>query len=414
MNINVIRLRSSLADSNLDAIKESSDFIEEINNELINDDLLLVENDASAPFSVVFIESGGSEALFLKKLPELKEPIILLSHGKNNSLPASLEIKTYCGQHDIVCLLFTGEENQIAEAIKDTFNVISAHKNLNNNNLGVVGEPSDWLIASRVDPVLVKDKFNINLIKISMDEFVKEIDKHQLEEIPHFNHLQKKFTNKEVLDGALYIYSALKRLIIKYKLNGLTVRCFDLLGKYKNTSCLALALLNEEGYTATCEGDVPSLLTMHFLRALTGLPSFQANPSYVDFKNNAILFAHCTLPLNMCNDYTLTTHFESGLGIGIAGRMPLEKVTIVKISPDLIADHSTGFTGTIKENPTLKNYCRTQILVEPDENGIISLFKDDFGNHMIITYADCLGGFFSLLNLFEKNYKVSEKKKKKK
>lgn len=411
MNINVIRLRSSLADANKEMIKENTDFLEEINNELINDDLLLVENDKNTPFTIVFVESGGSEPLFLKMLPELKEPIILLSNGKNNSLPAALEIKTYCSQNDIVTLLFTGEENQIAEAIKDTFNVINAYQNMNNINLGVVGEPSDWLIASKVDPLLVHDKYNINLIKISIDEFFKEIDKQKLEEIPHFNHLQKRFNDKSVLDGALYIYSALKRLIAKYNLKGLTVRCFDLLGKYKNTSCLALALLNEEGITATCEGDVPSLLTMHFLRALTGLPSFQANPSTVDFKNNTILFAHCTLPLNMCNDYTLTTHFESGLGIGIKGNMPLEKITVVKIAPDLNADHAVGFTGTIKENPSLKNYCRTQILVEPDENGIISLFKDDFGNHMIITYADCLGSYFTLLNLYEKKYKNKTKVK---
>lgn len=410
MNINVIRLRSPLADSNLEAIKDSTDFIEEINNELINDDLLLVENDSTTPFNIVFVESGGSEPYFVKKLPSLKEPIILLSNGKNNSLPAALEIKTYCSQKGIVCLLFTGEENQIAEAIKDTYNVISAYHSLDNANLGVVGEPSDWLIASRVDPVLVHDKFHINLVKISMEEFCQEIDKRKLEEIPHFNHLQKKFTNKEVLDGALYIYSALKRLIVKYNLKGLTVRCFDLLDRYKNTSCLALALLNEEGYTATCEGDVPSLLTMHFLRALTGLPSFQANPSYVDFKNNTILFAHCTLPLNMCNDYSLTTHYESGLGIGIKGKLPLEKITVVKVCPDLIGEHAVGFTGNIKSNPSLKNYCRTQILVEPDENGIISLFKDDFGNHMIITYADCLGSFFTLLNLYDKNYKKENRK----
>ena len=410
MNINVIRLRSPLSETNLEMIHENTDFIEEINNELINDDLLLVENDQKTPFNIVFVESGGSEPGFLKILPTLKEPIVLLSNGKNNSLPAALEIKTYCAQHDIVTLLFTGEENQIAEAIKDTFNVINAYHSLDNINLGVVGEPSDWLIASKVDPVLVHDKFNINLVKISMDEFFKEIDKHKLEEIPHFNRLAKKFNNKSVLDGALYIYSALKRLIVKYKLKGLTVRCFDLLGKYKNTSCLALALLNEEGITATCEGDVPSLLTMHFLRALTNLPSFQANPSTVDFKNNTILFAHCTLPLNMCNDYTLTTHFESGLGIGIKGNMPVEKITVVKIAPDLLADHAVAFTGTIKQNLSLKNYCRTQILVEPDENGIISIFKDDFGNHMIITYADCLGSFFTLLNLFEKKYKNSQKK----
>ena len=413
MNINVIRLRSALFEKETAAIKENDNFIEEINNELMNDDLMLVENDNSSYFNIVFVESGGSEPEFVKILPTLKEPIILLSNGKNNSLPACLEIKTYCAQKKYTALLFAGDEAQIADAIKDTSGVLNAYHTLQNQNLGVIGHPSDWLIASQVDYELVKEKFHINLIDISEEEFFDEIDKKEMVDIPHFKTLQKKFANKEVLDGALYIYSALKRLIAKYNLSGLTVRCFDLLEKYKNTSCLALGLINEEGITATCEGDVPTMLTMHLLRALTGLPSFQANPSYVSFKDNTILFAHCTLPLNMCNEYTLTTHFESGLGIGIKGEMPIEKVSVMKITPDLKAEHAVGFSGTIKQNLSLKNYCRTQILVEPDETGIISLFKDDFGNHMVITYADCLPSYFTLLNLFEKEYDKKHEEKNK-
>lgn len=404
MNINVIRLRSSLFEKDKKAIQENDNFIEEINNELMNDDLMLVENDNSALLTLVFVESGGSEVEFVKILPQLKDPIILLSNGKNNSLPASLEIKTYCSQKKNTALLFTGDESQIADAIRDTAAVLNAYHTLNGQNLGVIGRPSDWLIASQVDYQLVKEKYHINLIDISSGEFFQEIDKQEMEEIPHFKTLEKKFPHKEVLNGALYIYSALKRLTKKYNLSGFTVRCFDLLDKYKNTSCLAFGLINEEGITATCEGDIPTMLTMHILRVLTGLPSFQANPSYVSFKDNTILFAHCTLPLNMCNSYSLTTHFESGLGIGIKGEMPLGKVSIVKITPDLKAGHAVGFLGTIKENLSLKNYCRTQIVIEPDESGIISLFKDDFGNHMVITYADCLASYFTLLNLFEKEY----------
>ena len=413
MNINVIRLRSPLHEANKEMIDENTNFLEEINNELMNDDITLVENDPKASYSIVFVESGGSEPYFVEALPTLKEPIVLLSNGKNNSLPAALEIKSYCGQKGLISLLFTGEESQIAEAIKDTSTVINAYNSLNGTTLGVVGKPSDWLIASQVDYQLVKEKFNINLVDISMDEFKEEINKHELVEIPHYHKLQAKFKNQDTLNLALEIYSALKRLIDKYHLSGLTVRCFDLLGEYQNTSCLAFALLNEEGITATCEGDVPSMLTMHLLRALTGMPSFQANPSTVDFKNNTILFAHCTLPINMCNKYELTTHFESGLGIGVKGEMPLGKVTICKLCPDLKAEHAVCFNGTIKENLSLKNYCRTQILVEPDENGIISLFKDDFGNHMIITYADCLSSYYTLLNLYEKKYDKSKEEEKK-
>lgn len=405
MNINIIRLRSALHEKNKAMIKENDAFIDELNNELMDDDLLLVEKAKESAFSIVFVESGGSEAEFVKIFDKLENPIILLSNGKNNSLPASLEIKTYIAQHNKTSLLLTGDEEQIAEGIKNASSVFGAMNALKDTNLGVIGKPSDWLIASQVDYKLVKEKYGINLIDIPMLELEIEVKKQIIDEdIPHLDAFKKKFKDQEVLNGALYFYSALKRIIARYHLSGFTLRCFDLLGPYKNTSCLAFGILNEEGITAACEGDVPSLLTMHMVRALSNSPSFQSNPSYVSFKNNTILFAHCTLPLNMVSSYDLTTHFESGLGIGIKGEMSLGKVSVLKLAPSLKSEESVAFNGTIKKNLSLPNYCRTQIEVEPEEGGIITLFKDNFGNHMIITYADCVGSFLTLINLCDSRY----------
>lgn len=414
MKINVIRLRSDLHDKNKQMIKENDGFIDELNNELMNDDLLLEENTEDAIFNLVFVESGGSETKFVEIFAKLEDPIILLSNGKNNSLPASLEIKTYINQHDKTSLLLVGDVEQIAEGIRNASSVFGAMKALNGANLGVIGKPSDWLIASQVDYAVAKDKYGVNLIDIPMKELEIEVKKQIVGEVPHLEQLKKKFKNEEVLNGALYFYSGLKRIIERYNLSGFTLRCFDLLGEFKNTSCLAFSLLNEEGITAACEGDVPSLLTMFFIKALTGQPSFQSNPSNVNFKDNTIMFAHCTLPLNMTSSYSLTSHFESGLGIGVKGEMPLGKISVLKLAPSLKSDESVGFGGTIKKNLSLPNYCRTQIEVEPEEGGIFSLFKDNFGNHMIITYADCVGSFLTLINLLDSRYDNAHKKDKEK
>ena len=413
MNINVIRLRSKLHDENKEMIKENDQFLDELNNELMNDDLMLLENAKEASYDIIFIESGGSESEFVKIFDKLEEPIILLSNGKNNSLPASLEIKTYISQKNKSCLLLTGDESQIATGIRNASCIYGAIRSLNNTNLGVIGKPSDWLIASQVDYQLVKEKYGVNLIDIPMLELEIELKKNEPSDIPHYDQLVKRFKNKETLDGALKFYSALRRIITRYNLSGFTLRCFDLLGPYKNTACLAFGLLNEQGITAACEGDVPSLLTMHFVRALTNMPSFQSNPSSINFAENSILFAHCTLPLNMVQKYTLTTHFESGLGIGIKGEMPLGKVSVLKLAPSLKCDDSVTFSGTIKKNLSLPNYCRTQIEVEPEDGGMFSIIKDNFGNHIIITYADCVGSFITLLNLYDAKYDNLHKEEKK-
>lgn len=404
MDINVIRLRNILDDREEDIKKENTNFLEEINNELIEDDLLLKEGAKDAPTTVIFVETGGTEAGFLKLFPEIKDNfVLLLSNGKNNSLPASFEIKTYCGQNEVPALIVTGDEKQCANIIRHFARVSHAKYQLKNNNLAVIGEPSDWLIASRVEPSVIKEKFDINIINISMEELMEEIDKNEMVKIPHYDTLKKKFRNGEVLEGACNIYSALKRLIKKYNLQGLTIRCFDLLGKYKNTACLALALLNEEGITSACEGDVPALLTMHMIYALTGRPSFQANPSRIDQNTKEVLFAHCTLPLNMVSKYELLTHFESGLGIGVKGDMPLGEVSICKVFIDKkgTLKHSIAMSGTIKQNLSLPGYCRTQISVELQEYDLVSLFKEDFGNHVIITYNDITDDFFTLVSFFD-------------
>ena len=408
MELNLIRLRTVLDDRESEIVKANDQFIDTINDELMDDDLLLVEDSLNAAFDVFFIETGGSETKFLSRFENVKPPVILLSNGKNNSLPASLEIKSYCSLHDIPAVILTGDEHRIASILKPFARAVLAKKQMENNNLGLVGEPSDWLIASQISDDDAKKIFNINLIHISMEEFKAEIEKHELMRIPHINDFKKKFKDEQVLEGAINIYSALKRLINKYDLKGLTVRCFDLLGEYKNTACLALAVLNEEGITATCEGDVPSMITMHAIRALTGRSCFQANPSYINQEENTVLFAHCTLPINMCSDYSLTTHFESGLGIGIKGNLHIGEVSICKIfvNQKHNLDNCIAINGKIKENLSLSNYCRTQINVELSDYDLLSVLREDFGNHMIISYGNITDEFYTLISLF--NYEANK------
>ena len=410
MNINVIRLREVLDDRESLLKKDNDVFLDEINAELTEEDLYLVEDNKDAICNIFFIETGGSEPQFVKLFDSINknEPVLLLSNCKNNSFPATLEIKTYCAKHNVTVVTFASlDAMRAAENMKAYFHIYLAKKSLENTNLGVIGEPSPWLIASSIDPIEMKEKFNINLIIIGMEELFSEINKKKMGKVPHLETLKKKWKNKEILEEALYFYGAIKRLVEKYHLQGLTIRCFDLLKKYHNTACLALALLNEEGITAGCEGDISSLLTMHILRALTNTPCFMANPSYINGEKGEILFAHCTLPLNMATDYNVLTHFESNEGIGIQGKMPMGEVTICKValSKKGLFQDSIALVGNIKENTTLEGYCRTQIKVELEESEIISFLKSDFGNHVIITYGNVYEDFYSLLSLYQMNFK---------
>ena len=407
MKLNLVPLYSFLHKNNKKAINEDLLFIDEINNFLADEDLIIVENAKDALFDVVLIGSGGTESLFLKRLEDFKEPLVILSTSRNNSLPAALEIKTYLENKNKLCFLLTGEENHIASMLKHIATIISAYRSLKDNNLGVIGGASSWLISSPIEPKVIYQNYKMNVVKIKMTELYDLIDEVEGEmldqkEIPHSNELINKYQDKEVIHQALVIYVAIKRLVKKYDLKGLTIKCFDLLKKYNNTACLALALLNEEGITAGCEGDIFSLLTMHVVHALTGRSAFMANPSKFNYEDNSLLLAHCTVPLNMTSSYSLTTHFESGLGIGVRGEMPEGRVTICKIAPDYTLENCVCLPANIKDNPNLEGYCRTQITVALNEDGLLELLKASFGNHLIVSYGEVYQDFFPLLSLLRR------------
>ena len=95
------------------------------------------------------------------------------------------------------------------------------------------------------------------------------------------------------------------------------MRGSKLLDSIKTTACLSLSLLNSNNVVSTCEGDIPTMISMYVLNTLTAQPGFQVNPSKIDVETGKIVFAHCIVPLNMNVSYTLDTHFESGIGVAI-------------------------------------------------------------------------------------------------
>jgi len=336
-------------------------------------------------FPLIFIKSGGVEGKFKEIFKQVKGPYLLLSSGLHNSLAASLEIASFLKQKKKRVEIIHGDSDYIARRIKELRKIFQVKNRLVFSKLGVIGKPSDWLIASDVDYLKVKDTLGISLIDIKMDELVKEIDQNHHFVHPKLKNIREKGFNKKSIEGALKIYSGFKAIVNKYKFDGITVRCFDLLEIYKNTGCLGLSLLNDEGIMAGCEGDVPALISMTILHFLTGEPVFMANPSSIDIGKNEIILAHCTLPLNMPDEFYLKTHFESGIGVGIKGDIREGEATIFKLSGDGKEYFVSG--GEIVENLSKENLCRTQIRLRMNED-VKYFLQNSIGNHHLICRGD--------------------------
>ena len=378
--IKISFLRSSLH-NNKGLDETNKQFLMDIENNL--GERLITTNleDYDCDLKLIFIESGGSEGLFLENIKSLREPYYLLTSGNNNSLAASMEILTYLNLNNKKGEILHGSSKYIARRIDAIRRFNRVVNRLAEIRLGVIGRPSDWLISSIPGSLILKEKLGTSLINIDINELIAEYNKADIKD---YNlDLSLEF-DSVALDKAKRMYLAIDNLKKRYELDGLTIRCFDLLSTCQTTSCLAFGILNSEGTIATCEGDIMAMLSMVIAKEYINSSSFQANPSRIDLDNNEILFAHCTVPFSMLDSYRLDTHYESGIGVGIKGELKEEDITIFRMSSDM--KHYFVAEGRILENLDLKNLCRTQILVKAYDD-IESLFTNPCGNHHIIIYG---------------------------
>ena len=346
---------------------------------------------------IIYVRTGGAEGIFRSLLPEMLSRGIsryyLLTSGKSNSLAASLEILSYLGQQGLKGEVLHGSPEYLRSRINTLETVAIARQKLHGARIGVIGEPSDWLISSHADPVALMDRIGAKLESVPMEELVQEIGRSKADpapsEVPMADNVRASYP------GATQIYHALEVIVKNHKLNALTLRCFDLLTSVGNTGCLALASFNADGFPASCEGDVPALLSMMISQALTGFTGFQANPSRIDVETGEILFAHCTVPFNMVRNWQYDTHFESGIGVGIHGEIPEGPVTVFEVSGKL--DRFFAAEGELLYNQYEDNLCRTQVVLKVKPEEARYFLTKPIGNHHIIVPGHCKALFEELL-----------------
>jgi len=321
---------------------------------------------------VVAVLSGGTEAQFVdlvraKKI-DLKRPVYLQVSEYSNSLPAALEILSFIRQRNGIAKIMQHPKDTVFPDTSDTDSLTRTPlekvlKNDKKQRLGVIGKSSDWLIASQVDYKQVLDTMNFELLDIPFEELssLGEVDPG--------------------MKGAEAIYGRLKEIIAKYKLDGVTLRCFDLFKACKNTGCIAVSKLNDEGIPAACEGDIPVLMTMMACKKLTGETAWMGSPARI--KNDGqILLAKCTIALSMTEKHEFTTHFESGIGVAIHGEVEPGDYTLVKLGHDM--KRLLAVNVKVTRCQFEQNLCRTQIWIQSTPIVSQYLLTDPLSDHHVL------------------------------
>ena len=216
--VSIYTLTSPLHDKNaVDAA--TSEFLESlgIDYSFKGDDF----TDYGYDLSLIFVRTGGTEGLFKELLPQLegmsRQTILLLTSGKSNSLAASMEILSYLRQEGLRGEILHGSPAYIRSRLESLAVVEDARRFLAYTTLGVIGKPSDWLIASGVDKDMVYDRLGISFQYIPMEELMDEYSslKDEIQESREAvgEAYSGQPTNvKEAVPGAYRIYKALSTI----------------------------------------------------------------------------------------------------------------------------------------------------------------------------------------------------------
>ena len=354
-------------------------------------------------FCLIFIASGGVERMVIQHFEQLPRPTVMLADGMQNSLAAALEISSWLRDRGMKSEILHGELTEVVKRIFVLYNNFKAQRRLYGSRIGVVGTPAPWLIASNVDYLLAKRRWGIEYIDIPLEQVTALYDKVKDDEVGEESvelaakALACREAQPEDLIKAMRLYKALKMIVDEHKLTALTVSCFRLTDLTGVTGCLALALLNDEGIVAGCEGDLQSIFTMLATHSLTGKSAFMANPSMINARTNELVLSHCTVGLQQTEQFILRSHFETNLSIGIQGILPTGDVTLIKCGGESLDEYYLT-TGTLTENTNYINMCRTQVRIRLNSPADYFL-RTPLGNHHILlqgNYETMIDEFFQV------------------
>jgi L-fucose isomerase-like protein len=338
----------------------------------------------------LFVGSGGTEdgiSKFLQKA-KMPPPIQLLTHEGDNSLPAAMEVRKYLDQQGITARIIHDSLENLIDRISDWCQYDSILNRLTESKIGIIGNPSSWLIASGIDQQAVAKKWGVEFKQYPINTLTDRTNDDLWEEFSP--NLEKFLNSAESIDckthdiqKAAIVAQSLVAFSKNHDLDAVTVECFKLLKETEISGCLAVSHMNTQNdVVAGCEGDLPTTFTMLLGKYLTNNSSFMANVVDVNIDNNSVVFAHCTVPTNIIESYDVMSHFESDKSVAIRGKFPFRDITVFKMFGKDLTDYWVS-EGVITKNLSEEHRCRTQIRTTLTES--VTYFLDNsLANHHVI------------------------------
>lgn len=174
----------------------------------------------------------------------------------------------------------------------------AAAKDLKGERLCVVGGRVMGMYTTEADIIQIKDVFGVEVEYIDSLRLYLEAENATNTRVSEIQKTLEETYGKinvpsRILEKSLRLYIALKDTLEKENYRLVTVKCQDeMIDKYAS-SCLAISLLNDAGFTVSCESDINATITMKVLRSVSGEISLFGDINHLDLEKKILRIVNC-------------------------------------------------------------------------------------------------------------------------
>lgn len=170
-------------------------------------------------------------------------------------------------------------EEKVREGVGRFARAAHAATMLSRSKIGLLGYASMGMYTGTIDHVALRSRLGPEIEHLDQYVLVEEMGKvgeDEVEEVIQRIRGEWEFfgeVSESLLETSMRMYLALKRLVKRHGWSAITVKCqYELSRVFGFAPCVPLSMLGDE-VTASCEGDIPLLVTQLILHYLTGEPT---------------------------------------------------------------------------------------------------------------------------------------------
>ncbi|MBU1050518.1 hypothetical protein KKG90_10910 [Candidatus Bipolaricaulota bacterium] len=265
-------------------------------------DLLLVQSGTFAAGEIIaaFADLGVPVGLWGMPEPETTGGALRLNSLCGVNLYAGI-LGTYLAERDVKYKWYFGEADSrlFLDRFEPTIRALHAIKMLHGSRFANIGGTPEGYYDVYWNDGRLRSKFDITVDRHELTELLAQADALPEAEVRRVaEEIQSEVPSQGISSGEFMklarVYRVFEKLIQENHYAGVGIACWPhFQAAYGLTACSTLGRLNEKGFVAACEGDVPSAISMAILKTMGGGKPVLMDLSALDPENDSMLLWHC-------------------------------------------------------------------------------------------------------------------------